>query len=184
MLLLEAPRRPLHVVAGKVFLWHQKHPCLADLQKLAWDAGLVIILTTDASSEVGWGVTAGTVWHQGSWLPEERDMSINWKELKTYEHALICLEEVLRDKLIFVKLDNSCAVHYINAGSGRIQLLADLAKCIRMRETRLGVESVAVHLPGEKNVTADGLSRLPFSLTHCFPLLYCGSRHFSLHSLG
>ena len=60
-----------------------ENPCLADLQQLAWDAGLVIILTTDASSEVGWGVTAGSVWHQGSWLPEERDMSINWKELKT-----------------------------------------------------------------------------------------------------
>ena len=74
------------------------------------------------------------------------------------------LSELLRDKLVFVKLDNTCAVHYINAGTGRLPPLADLAKSIRLREARLGIESVAVHLLGEKNVTADGLSRLTLNM--------------------
>ena len=54
-------------------------------------------------------------------------------------------------------------INYINAGSGRTPALADLAKTIRLAEARLGIESIAVHLPGELNVTADGLSRLQLS---------------------
>ena len=143
-----------------MFVWHQRHSDLDALRTLAWDAGLVVILTTDASGEIGWGVAAGSVWRQGTWNEDERDRSINWKELKTYEYALLHRSELLRDKLVFVKLDNTCAVHYINAGSGRLPPLSDLAKSIRLREARLGIESVAVHLPGEKNATADGLPRL------------------------
>ena len=43
---------------------------------------------------------------------------------------------------------------------GRIQDLCDLAKTIRLEEVHLGVECIAVHIPGEVNVTADALSRL------------------------
>ena len=61
-------------------------------------------------------------------------------------------------------MDNTAAVHYVNAGSGRIPALRDLAKSIRLAEVSLGVESVAVHLPGELIVTADALSRLQLSV--------------------
>ena len=74
--------------------------------------------------------------------------------------ALEQLSDVLRHKLVFLKMDNTCAIHYVNAGMGRIEDLNDLARSIRLAEGRLGVESVAVHIPGERNVTADALSRM------------------------
>ena len=57
-------------------------------------------------------------------------------------------------------MDNTCAVHYINAGTGRIADLRALAKSIRLDEIKMGIESVAVHIPGVLNVTADQFSRL------------------------
>jgi hypothetical protein len=89
--------------------------------------------------------------------------SINWKELRTYNIALERISDLLRGKLIFLKMDNLCAVHYVNAGAGRIPALADLARSIRLLEASLCVETVAVHLPGELNVTADALSRMQIS---------------------
>ena len=83
--------------------------------------------------------------------------------MKAFRFALEKLPHLLAGKLLYVKMDNSCAVHYVNAGSGRIDTLCDLAKTIRLTEVKLGVESVAAHLPGELNVTADALSRLQLS---------------------
>ena len=51
-------------------------------------------------------------------------------------------------------------MHYINCATGRIEALADLAKTIRLLELQLSIEAVAVYLPGERNITADALSRL------------------------
>ena len=46
---------------------------------------------------------------------------------------------------------------------GRISELSALAKEIRLKEVKLGVESVAVHIPGELNITPDALSRFFFN---------------------
>ena len=37
--------------------------------------------------------------------------------------------------------------------------LADLARSIRLKEVELGIESVAIHIPGVVNITPDALSR-------------------------
>ena len=163
--LLAGPvQRPLHTAGGRVFLWHRKNPEIDALQKLAWDAGLIVVLATDASGDQGWGIVHGNSWVQGTWDAQEQEESINYKELRVYWYALQRLREVVRNKLVYIKLDNSCAVHYVNAGTGRIDKLADLARSIRLAEAELGVESVAVHLAGDQNVTADGLSRLTLSV--------------------
>ena len=74
--------------------------------------------------------------------------------------------DVLAGKLILVKMDNTSSVHYVNQGTGRIPELADLAKTIRLKEVAMGSESVAVHIPGVRNITADALSRVTASATH------------------
>ena len=87
---------------------------------------------------------------QGRWNSEEVDKTINWKELHTYYRALDKFEHLLRGKLVIAKLDNACSVHYINNGTGRIPELADLTRAVRLREASMGVEAVAIHLPGER----------------------------------
>ena len=143
-----------------MFVWHQRHPNLQALKNLIWEEGLVVIVHTDASGEDGWGVACGSVWKQGRWSEAELQKSINWKELEAYIRALVEIPHLLKRKLVLLKSDNTCAVHYVNAGAGRIGELADLAKAIRLQEVALGVESVAIHIMGESNVTADGLSRM------------------------
>ena len=154
------PSRPIQWAGGQAFLWHQRQPDFDMLRQLAWQENLVVVLHTDASGDVGWGVSSGDVWHQGTWPSSEMRQSINWKELKAYHYALDRLSDVLANKLIIVKMDNTCAVHYVNSGQGRIQDLSDLARSVRLKEIQLGCESVAVHLPGEANITADALSRM------------------------
>ena len=154
------PQRPIRWAGGQAFLWHQKHENLESIRKLAWQDGILVVLYTDAAGDVGWGVSCGDAWQQGVWSQSDGEKSINWKELKAYELALTHLSETLLGKLILVKMDNTCAVHYVNYGHGRIKELADLAKTIRILELQMGCESVALHLPGERNVTADALSRM------------------------
>ena len=134
-----------------------------ELHKLAWAEGLVVVLATDASGDICWGVCCQDVWKQGCWVGEEKDKFINWQELKAYHYALLRLQEVLRGKLVLIRMDSTCSVHYVNAGSGRIPELCGLAKSIRIEEMHLGVESVAVFLPGKQNITADALSRMQLS---------------------
>ena len=164
LVLATPPSRPLRMAAGRISLWHQRNPSFDELRKLAWTAGLVIVISTDASGDTGWGIACQNEWVQGTWTVDEAAMSINWKELKTFHYALLKLAKLLAGKLLYVKMDNTAAVHYVNAGSGRIPALCDLARTIRLAEVSLGVESVAVHLPGELNVTADALSRLQLSV--------------------
>ena len=149
-----------------MFIWHQRHPDLETLRKLAWEAGLVVVIHTDASGEIGWGATCAGQWRQGVWDSEQVNMSINWKELYAYSRALDEFAVQLQDKLVVLRVDNTCAAHYVNFASGRIDSLAQLAKHIRYQEILLGCESVAIHLAGARNVTADALSRLQVSAAH------------------
>ena len=71
------PARPLRMAAGKVFLWHQRNPNFEELRKLAWREGLVMVLSTDASGDTGWGNTCQDVWLQGTWTLEDATKLIN-----------------------------------------------------------------------------------------------------------
>ena len=126
--------RTLHVVHDRVFIWHQRHPDLAVLRQLVFEADLVAVLYTDAIGEIGWGATCGSRWAQGVWNSGEACNSINWKELEAYRLALLQFQSFIQGKLILIKTGNSATVHYINCGTGRIASLADLAKAIRLFE--------------------------------------------------
>ena len=162
--------RALHVVHGRVFIWHQRHPDLEQLKQLTLEADLVAVIYTDASGEIGWGAACGSRWTQGRWRLDEMHLSINFKELEAYRRALLHFQDMVREKLVLVKTDNTATVHYINCGTGRNKVLADLARAIRSQEVSLSCESVAIHLPGVKNVTADALSRMKVMAAHRDPM--------------
>ena len=61
---------------------------------------------------------------------------------------------------MLIRTDNTSTVHYVNCGSGRVGSLSEVAKAIRLWEVEHSVEALAIHLPGEKNLTADALSRM------------------------
>ena len=84
----EQPQRPINYAGGQAFLSHQRQPDFQGLRALAWEAGLVMVLYTDAAGEVGWGVSCGDTWHQGRWSPSEMHKNMNWKKLKAYGLAL------------------------------------------------------------------------------------------------
>ena len=60
LLLTTPPSRPLRLVAGKVFLWHQRNPALERVRRLAWSEGSVVIMSTDASEISAGGCVART----------------------------------------------------------------------------------------------------------------------------
>ena len=153
------PYRRIHHVNGQSFIWHSKLPDLSTFRVQAWEAGLLVILGLDASSSIGWGVTLGDISLQGKWSTEEAGFNINWKELKAYHIALLQLRDKLSHRIVYVKSDNTAAIHYINSGRGRMPVLSALAKEIRLLEVELSIESVAIHLPGKVNITPDALSR-------------------------
>ena len=128
------PYRKIHHLGDCSFIWHHKLPNLQGVRTKAWEKGLLVILGLDASSKIGWGITLGDTYLQGRWSGQDQDKHINWKELKTYEIALDKLGHSLAEKVIYVKSDNAAALHYINAGRGRIADLSDVAKNIRYKE--------------------------------------------------
>ena len=156
---LSKPHRKIHHLSDCTFLWHRKLPNISAVRDTAWRAGTLVILGLDASSGIGWGATLGDHSCQGKWSDADQPQHINWKELKSYDLALDHFAPLLINKIVYIKSDNMSAIHYINSGRGRFDELSALAHSIRLKEVRLAIESVAVHVPGAVNLTPDALSR-------------------------
>ena len=109
--------RTIHVVQNKILKCHQRHSDRQDLRELVWQADLVAVINTDASGDVGWGATCGNTWQQGTWSIKQQGQIINWKELAGLFLALRHFRDIVRNKLVLIKCDNSCAVHSIAAQS-------------------------------------------------------------------
>lgn len=96
------PRRQIHHLCNRSFLWHHRLPNLQEVRSQAWDHGILVILGLDAYSTIGWGFTMGDVYHQGHWTIDICHKHNNWKELKTHEIALDTLGQQLANKIIYV----------------------------------------------------------------------------------
>ena len=74
LLLTSPPSRPLRLVAGKAFLWHQRHPALEAVPRLAPIEGYAVIMSTDACGDIGWGGCCRDVWHHGVGTTDENHL--------------------------------------------------------------------------------------------------------------
>lgn len=76
-----------------------------------------LIITTDASSE-GWGSVCNDMKIGGRWSDFERDFHINYLELLAVFYALKSFCKEVNSKYIAFKVDNTCAISYINNMGG------------------------------------------------------------------
>lgn len=72
---------------------------------------------SDAST-TGWGATCGTREAHGWWTAAERQMHINYLEIKAAFFALKCFASSISDKQILLRIDNITALAYLNKMGG------------------------------------------------------------------
>lgn len=112
------------------------------------------------ASDTGWGVTSAKIETAGYWSPEERELSINVRELKTILFALQLHAKEFGDSLIKVYSDNITALKYAKKSGGTAsQYLQELALAIYELTARHNIQVQYQHVQGVKNVRADFLSR-------------------------
>ena len=115
-------------------------------------------MSSDASL-TGWGGACDNLQTGGNWSFQEKSHHINWLELKACWLSLQCFAK--RPNIhVLAKLDNTCAMYYINNKGGSIADLDVLAQQFWLWCKEHNVSVLACYLPGTENHTADFESRM------------------------
>jgi hypothetical protein len=118
-----------------------------------------VTMYSDASL-AGWGAHTGSSHTGGRWGLAEQGAHINWLELKACWLALQSFVRDLEAHHVMVRLDNTCAVAYINNQGGVTQSLNALACDIWEWCKSHNIWLSAKHVPGTDNELADLRSRV------------------------
>ena len=118
-----------------------------------------VTIYSDASLK-GWGAMFEHLNTGGRWNALESTHHINWLELKACFFGLQAFLSTRKSIHIQAKLDNTCAISYINNQGGIIQELNGLASEIWSWCISRDIWLSAVHIPGTENVIADKRSRV------------------------
>jgi hypothetical protein len=114
-------------------------------------------VATDAS-DAGWGA----IWRQfqmrGGWTLEERDLSVNRRELLGFMYALACIKENVRGRFLRWIGDNTSAVSWLWNGS-RDQEVGTIVKLVWQMASEVGVTFVLPKWVKSGEMPADALSR-------------------------
>lgn len=118
-----------------------------------------LVMESDAS-RLGWGGHCGGLTAGGRWQLYEQTKHINFLELKAF---WLCLRSFVGDRScinIQAKLDNTCAIHYLQSQGGVVADLNKLAKEIWLwcKARQIWIE--ASYIAGSLNVIADSKSRI------------------------
>ena len=142
--------------AWKIFLdnFNGKFFCLPN----KWSSSNSIRLFTD-SSGFGFSAIFGTSWIQGSFPKEWRQVNIAVKELLPIVLAVCLWGEKMSHTRILFMTDNQSIVYVINSQTSKDPMLMDLVRKLVVTSMKYNIDFCAKHIPGEKNVTADLLSR-------------------------
>jgi len=118
------------------------------------------VLDTDAS-DTGWGafLVENKKKAGGLFNNEWRRQHINLKELQAVLWALETFKNELKGKRILLRIDNQVAMAYVNRMTGRIPVLAEIARKIVKKLEELEAEMHAIYIPSKENVMADKISR-------------------------
>ena len=110
--------------------------------------------------DVGWGALVGEHHASGLWLPHQKALSINMRELLAVQLALQAFEHLLMGMSVALFCDNTTTVAYLRRSGGTFSSTLNATA----REVLLWAESRHIHLlpqfiMGSSNVNADALSR-------------------------
>ena len=112
------------------------------------------------ASDVGWGVLVGEHHASGLWLPHQKALSINMRELLAVQLGLQAFEHLIVGMSVALLCDNTTTVAYLRRSGGTFSSTLNSTA----REVLLWAESRHIRLlpqfiMGSSNVTADALSR-------------------------
>ena len=112
------------------------------------------------ASDVGWGALVGEHHASGLWLPHQKALSINMRELLAVQLGLQAFEHLIVGMSVALFCDNTTTVAYLHRSGGTFSSTLNSTA----REVLLWAESRRIRLlpqfiMGSSNVTADALSR-------------------------
>ena len=112
------------------------------------------------ASDVGWGALVGEHHASGLWLPHQKALSINMRELLAVQLGLQAFELLLVGMSVALFCDNTTTVAYLRRSGGTFSATLNATA----REILLWAENRRIRLlpqfiMGSSNVTADVLSR-------------------------
>ena len=112
------------------------------------------------ASDMGWGALVGEHHASGLWLPHQKALSINMRELLAVQLGLQAFEHLIVGMSVALFCDNTTTVAYLRRSGGTFSSTLNSTA----REVLLWAESRRIRLlpqftMGSSNVTADALSR-------------------------
>ena len=112
------------------------------------------------ASDVGWGALVGEHHASGLWLPHQKALSINMRELLAVQLGLQAFEHLIMGMSVALFCDNTTTIAYLRRSGGTFSSALNSTA----REVLLWAESRRIRLlpqfiMGLSNVTADALSR-------------------------
>ena len=127
----------------------------------AWTQATELGLYTDASGAWGFGAFYGAEqrWIQGQWSGEDKEKSIEFKELYAIVVACATWGHHWSSRRIQLHCDNEAVVACVRSGTSRAPHLMPLLRCLVMLCARMNFVLSAKHVAGRSNVIADALSR-------------------------
>ena len=124
-----------------------------------WEPSRTKFLYTDAAGSVGFGAIFNSAWMFGTWPSPLRESSIAVKEMVPIVLAIHTWASELEGQCVQIVSDNLSVVCAINAQSCRDPELMGWIRRFFLICVLRGIQVWAEHIPSQKNVCADALSR-------------------------
>ena len=112
------------------------------------------------ASDVGWGALVGEHHASGLWLPHQKALSINMRELLAVQLGLQAFEHLIVGMSVALFCDNTTTVAYLRRSGGTFSsTLNSTAREVLLWAENRHIRLLPQFIMGSFNVTADALSR-------------------------
>ena len=117
------------------------------------------IVTSDASGSWGCGALHNTQWFQVEWSDQFKEEPIHFKELMPIIIASMVWGRQWSGQIVGFECDNMAVVEVLKSGYSRDKGMLHLLRTLFFVAARFNFWFTAIHLPGERNIAADLISR-------------------------